>query len=395
MPTEDELSQVYQDIRPSLTEKDEREFFPWHKPRKHYLRIHQWCAELRALIKQNNYQEGDVLHYLGFPGEDFLDLRVLQGVCERAKVKLRYLGFDRTASYAGREFRFNLARHEVFKLGFIQTPSYVLKDDFCVLSNVRSIAYRETSKFRQFDVINIDLCDSIASPTDVEYPPYFDAIKRLCDLQVLGRTTPWVLFLTTRAVRDQIDTRTKDKLFNCVRCNIRDHSDFASALEKSLSLDDNKIKEEISDAAQLNHPALVNLFGLAIGKWLLQMMVDAVPKLRVRLLKSYSYRVETEEPDMLSLAFIFEPHVTLPVDKSGLTPAGISVGQAPDEKLLALDLLNAFCEVADIDSFLHTNEDTHNKMTDKCAELLESVHYDKEGYKKWVAKNRWTPQKRQ
>ena len=74
-------------------------------------------------------------------------------MCERAKIKLRYLGFDRTASYAGREFQFNLAKHEVFQLGFIQPPSYVLKDDFCVLANVQSIAYRETTKFREFDII--------------------------------------------------------------------------------------------------------------------------------------------------------------------------------------------------------------------------------------------------
>jgi hypothetical protein len=392
---EDELGQVYQDIRPSLTDKDSRKFFPWHKPRKHYLRIHQWCNEIQKLINLSKYQEGDVLHYLGFPGEDFLDLHVLKGVCDRAKVKLRYLGFDRTASYAGRDSQFHLNKHDVFKLGFIQAPSYVLKDDFCVLANIKSIAYQKTLSFHQFDIINIDLCDSIASPTDVEYPPYFEAIKRLCDMQVRGRTKPWVLFLTTRAVRDQIDTKTKQKLFNCVLSNIQDHSDFATALNNTLSLDDGKIKDEISDASPLDHTTLVNLFGLAIGKWLIQMMEEAVPKPRVGLLKSYSYRVETKEtkdPDMLSLAFLFEPQVATPVDKSGLTPSNAGRIETPDERQLAIDLLNKIREVTDIDSFLHANEETHTKMTDKCGELLKAVHYDMEEYRKWVEKNRWIPE---
>ena len=104
------------EIQPILTARDEKEFFPWHKPRKHYLRIHQWCAEVRKLITRNRYQEGDIVRYLGFPGEDFLDIRVLNGVCERANIRIKYLGFDSTASYAGREFEFNLSKHEVFQL---------------------------------------------------------------------------------------------------------------------------------------------------------------------------------------------------------------------------------------------------------------------------------------
>ncbi len=64
-----------QDITPTLTDREEKTFFPWHKPRKHYIRVNQWCAEVRSLIKANGYQAGDVIRYLGFPGEDFLDIR--------------------------------------------------------------------------------------------------------------------------------------------------------------------------------------------------------------------------------------------------------------------------------------------------------------------------------
>jgi hypothetical protein len=406
---DDELNRIYQDIEPSLTDKDERDFYPWHKPRKHYLRIHQWCAEVQKLIQHNNYQEGEVIRYLGFPGEDFLDIRVLRGVCEKAKVKLRYLGFDRSewkrqpstkpdaaaqlTGHSKREFLFNLAKHEVFNLGFIQMPSYVLKDDFCVLANVNSIAYRETSNFRDFDIINIDLCDSLASPSEVEYAPYFEAIKQLCDLQVTGRTTPWILFLTTRAIRDQLDRETKQKLFNCVLENVTSHGDFASELAKTLSLDYGKISGEIAETEKLDHGPLVSLFGLSIGKWLLKMMMEATPKLKVKLLKSYSYRVEIDEPDMLSLAFSFEPHVNKPVDRSGLTKAASTDNTNPDERQLAIELLQAFGGIQDIDEILHNDDALHTKMTDKCADMLASVHYDEDSYKKWVQEDRWCPSK--
>jgi hypothetical protein len=389
---EEALKRIFQpDIKPTLTDKEERKFFPWHKPRKHYLRIYQWCAEIRELINLNKYQDGDVLHYLGFPGEDFLDIRALQAVCTRANVRLRYLGFDSTAIYAGREFQFNLAKHEVYHLGFIHEHSSVLKTRIETLANESSIAYKRTARFREFDIINIDLCDSLASPTDKPHPPYFDAIKKLCDLQVTGRTRPWVLFLTTRAIRDQIDAATKWKLFDCVVRNIREHAEFATQLAEEFDLDDGKIRNELSDKEPLDHGTLVNLFGLSIGKWLLRMMLEATPKLRVRLLKSYRYRVEIDEPDMLSLAFMFEPVINPPLDRSGLTPATKEPDPKPNERQLAIDLLKAICGIGDIDQFLHENEDTHAKMVQKCGDLLATVRYDKDSYEKWVARNRWRP----
>jgi hypothetical protein len=378
------------DIQPTLSDRKDKEFFPWHRPRKHYLRVHQWCAEVRALITKIGYQDGDVVRYLGFPGEDFLDIRVLKGVCERAKVRIRYLGFDSTASYAGREFDFNLSKHEVFQLGCVHEHSRVLKTRLEQIANESSIAYRRTAKFRDFDIINIDLCDSMTSPTGGDYPPYFDAIKKLCDLQVAGRTQPWLLFLTTRAVRDQLDPPTKRKLFECVRANIGEHPDFASELAASLALDDVKIAAEISDQEPLDHGVLVNLFGLSIGKWLLKMMMEATPRLNVRLLKSYSYRVETPEPDMLSLAFLFDPAVARPVDRSGLSAPAPAAPQ-PSERQLALELLRGVSGILDIDQHLHDNDETHSKMAEKCGDLLTTVHYDKTKYDRWVEKTRWRP----
>ncbi len=172
--------------------------------------------------------------------------------------------------------------------------------------------------------------------------------------------------------------------------NVKESSEFAAKLLERLELDEKKIQQEMADKEQLAHNVLVSLFGLAIGKWLLRMMMGATPKLKVRLLKSYSYRVQIDEPDMLSLAFIFEPITVPSADKSGLTKP-TKAAEPPSEGELAVELLSNVCEIVDIDQKLHDDDTLRAKMEDKCGDLLATCHYDKASYKKWVHKNRWQP----
>lgn len=348
-------------------------------------------AEVRRLIKLNGYQAGDVLRYLGFPGEDFLDVRTLQGVCGPERIWVRYLGFDSTSTFAGAEFQFNLARHEVFELGFINEHSQVLKTRIETLVNKNSLAYQRASEYRDFDIINIDLCNSLAAPAEDPHPPYFEAIKALCDMQIAGRTRPWLLFLATRAIRDQFDSTTKWKLFDCVLRNIRESPQFAERLQQAFALNDDAIRRELRDSEQLAHSALVSLFGVSIGKWLLQMLFTAVPKIKVILLKSYSYRVAIDEPDMLSLAFRFEPITESATDTSGLTLVQASSSKRMPEWQLAVDLVSAVSDIVDIDQKLLDDPKLHAKMIDKCGDLLRTVHYDKDRYNAWAAEASWKP----
>ncbi len=183
---EDELLQgIYQrDIRPALEGIEARTFKPWHKPRKQYIRIYQWCAIVRRLIKQNGMQQGDILRYLGLPGEDLLDIRSLRGVCEPGGIWVKYLGFDSTANLSKGEFEFQLAQHEVARSGFINQHSRILKARIEHVANEASLAYKYASEYGDFDVINIDLCDSIAGPASLGKGPYFEAIRKLCHLQL-------------------------------------------------------------------------------------------------------------------------------------------------------------------------------------------------------------------
>ena len=180
---------------------------------------------------------------------------------------------------------------------------------------------------------------------------------------------------------------TKWKLFDCVLQNIRENSDFAEQLDSAFALDDSKIRKELAEKELLSHGVLVSLFGLSIGKWLLKMMTDASPRLKVRLLKSYSYRVRINEPDMLSLAFIFEPITSPAVDRSGLSRPSKNTTPPPSPTETEV------CAIADVDELLKADTALHDSITDAFGDLLATVHYDKARYLQWVADEGWKSKK--
>ena len=90
-------------------------------------------------------QKGDILRYLGLPGEDLLDIRSLRGVCEPGGIWVKYLGFDSTANLSKGEFEFHLAEHEVAQSGFINQHSRILKARIEHVANEASLAYKYTS----------------------------------------------------------------------------------------------------------------------------------------------------------------------------------------------------------------------------------------------------------
>jgi hypothetical protein len=388
---EDELLQgIYQpDLAATLEGVESRTFKPWHKPRKQYIRIYQWCAIVRRLIKQNGMQRGDILRYLGQPGEDLLDIRSLYGVCKPGGILLKYLGFDSTAKCPKGEFEFQLAQHEVAQLGFINQHSRILRARIEQVANEASLAYKYTREYGDFDVINIDLCDSLAGPVSLGKGPYFEAIKKLCQLQLAGRTRPWVMFVATRAGKEQLDDDLKFKLLNCLLGNINESAEFASKLREQLQIDDGAIQGEMSNSAPLTHELLVQVFGLSLGKWLIRLMMSGTPSVAVQLLNSYSYRVYGDEPDMLSLAFLFEPIIVHPVDRSGLTSPEARVSQGPTEIAQAVRFLLAVVGIEDVDKKLLGDRELHRKMIDKCGTLLEEAHYDKNSYQAWAVEASW------
>lgn len=377
---DDLLGEIYQgEIEPTLGLKSRMDFKPWLKPRKHYIRLHQWCHEARQLMRLIQTGDGGELRYLGLPGEDLLDIRVLKGVCQRAKITLKYLGFDSSL----RSPQLNLSRHEVNSGDFIHQSSRVLGDRLEALANLDSTAYQIADKHAPFDIINLDLCDSLTAGAKDDEIPNLEALRTLCDIQLKRRGQPWLLFLTTRTLRDGLDVTTKGRLLNKLVQNIRDYDEFSEHLREELALAEESVIKEMSKMT-LPDGEWFKAYVLAVAKWLLFYMAGQQNSVSVQLLPSYGYSVNPGQMDMASLAFLLSPRAAPRIDRSGLTKKRVSNQPAMDELELAKAIVGEIGKIVDIDEKLKNDSAMRQSMFEKCSRLLAPLRYDMKAYEKFA-----------
>ncbi len=377
----DEITQgIYQgEIRPSLESRARTQFKPWHKPRKHFLRLNQWCHETRKLLKQIKTDEGGELRYFGLPGEDLLDIRVLKGVCDRAKIKLRYLGFDSSLTST----QLNLSRHEVNSGEYIHPSSVVIADRLEKLGATDTIACQYVEKHAPFDVINLDLCDSVTALSKDGVIPNLEAIRTLCDIQIKRRGQPWLFFLTTRAIREELDSKTTERLFEQLFRNTKDN-EFSSSLNDKLGLSEVAIRTLCDATQKLNNESWLRAYVLALGKWLLHYMMANKHTVMVQMLPSYTYSVKRGTKDMASLAFYLNPNSEERNDDTGLTqPRAIKVS-TQSEVELARRIIDQVAALEDLDGKIQSDAELKKSMFKKCAALLSTLRYDLTAYEKFA-----------
>jgi len=356
------------------------DFKSWHKPRKQYIRLQQWCKEVEKLIGKLGLKEGRSLRYLGLPGEDLLDIRVLEGVCLKHDVRLRYLGFD--ASLTG--VATNLASHEVNGKSFIDPGSIVIGDKFEKLVEAGSVANRRVQDHGTFDVINIDLCGSVTKSDASGQFPSLEAIARLCESQIRSPGHPWLLFLTTRALQDEMTPDLGSKLFSAVLQNVSRHAAFRADLANRLSLDSALVEQMAACETRLEGQHWLYAYVLALSKWLLGLMLSSDYKVAVRLLTSYSYAVSDTGSDMASLAFFFEPGPVQFTDESGLTGVRPDTAVLSAEPELALELIEAVAAIQDLDAMMELDPDLHERYIQKTITLLAPLRYGAEAYRNFA-----------
>ena len=148
---------IFGDIEYAQPRTTQKEFKPWHKPRKQFVRRKQWSALLRRLYKDRDPE--DPLRYLGLPGTDLIDLRYLHDqFCRDNNRQLCFLGFNMEARPdSPAEIELNISLDEVSRLPNVDKQSAVLADDFRLVGNENSLAWSRTRQLGPFDVVNIDL----------------------------------------------------------------------------------------------------------------------------------------------------------------------------------------------------------------------------------------------
>lgn len=352
-----------------------KEFKPWHRPRKQFVRREQLSKLLQRLYA--NRDPGEPLRYLGLPGTDLLDLRYLyEQLCCTTGRPLRFLGFNSEAlpnNHAGVEL--NISLDEVRRLANVDRQSLVLHDDFRRIGNRDSIAWSWTRQLGPFDVVNIDLCDGLASDSPGRDGSVYDALGQLAALQARNHN-PWLLLIATRMNREVFDAEAEERIIKLFDRNVCNCEGFAEECEQLLNFDARAI-----DPATCSEADHLKLMIVAIAKWLARLVQVQAPS-RVELASTQGYRVNpvAAQMDLVTLALRVEPVIAVSPD--ALSPTSPTM---VDECATALAILKRSARRRNVDTILQQNPQEREQSIKEMERLLEQARYDPAAYRAWLA----------
>jgi len=413
-PDESEfIDEIVQDKLPAHTEPVCDTFLPWHRVRKEYIRQLQWNELIKRMIvrqwrrqlhqpeiewslEEQPERNHDIRHpaqmdldkvlkCLVIPGDDLLDIRALIRDIQHLKCAIRYIGFNESQGSHNQGTRVHIANNAVTSMPMVVRDSFVMQDRFETIRHVDSQAYRYLREYGPYHVVNLDLCGSIFPNTAKDSREYYDAILRLLGYQFEFQKTEWLLFITTMVKPAVVRHDTMRTLCIPTRNNIINYGDFAERIRELIP-----IEILIDEAIPLNHSVIndeqmLRLFGLALGKWLLNLCQQATPKWSMAMRRSYYYTISEENgAEMLSLAFEFKPNFSPPIDTTGMAGIELPPRIYPDECECAVRLVESITQIRDVDNELMNNPNLKNTLRDAQADLLEAAGYNRMAYLRWV-----------
>ena len=372
--TDDLSTEIFGAIDYAQPQPAPKEFKPWHKPRKQFVRRKQWSALLRRLYKGR--AAADPLRYLGLPGTDLIDLRYLhRQLCEENDRPLCFLGFNKEAQPGSNSHdELNVSLDEVRRLPNVDEQSAVLHDDFRLVGNENSLAWSHTQRLGPFDVVNIDLCDGLASDPPENDDSVYKAMDRLMAIQARN-SNPWLLVIATRIGRGMFHADAEQRLIGHFRRNVDTCEGFAEECGQLLESD-----AEAIDPATCSESDFLHLMVVAIGKWL-SVLVKAKAPSRVELASVQAYRINpaADEEDMVSLALRIKPVIAASQDALSPTP---SIQE--DECKTAKAILRRSAKRIDVDCILENRREVREELICETKRLLADARYDVTGYRAWA-----------
>jgi ribosomal protein L30E len=325
------------------------------------------------------------LRCLVIPGEDLLDVRALWRDVNQLNCFIRYLGFNESHDSNQRGTRVHVANNAVTSLPRVARDSRVLQDRFESIALQDSQALRYLKEYGPYHIVNLDLCGSIFPNTAKDPVEYYNALFRLLVYQFENQKTEWLLFITTMVEPAVVHPDNLQALCKPTRENYKKHNEFAAKLKSFLPENAFQNVEQSIDLSAFEEDQMVQLFGVALGKWVLALCQKAQPQWTVAMRKSFRYSVNRDKGAvMLSLAFALKPNITPPVDDTGMAKLNVPARKFPDERECAVKLAEAVSHIRDVDEFLSSNQELKTILRDSHADLLESAGYDRVAYLKWV-----------
>jgi hypothetical protein len=326
------------------------------------------------------------LRCLMIPGEDLLDIRALWRDVQPLNCAIRYLGFNESHGSDQEGTRVHISNNAVTSLPRISRDSCVIRDRFEAIASEDSQAYGYLRKYGPYHIVNLDLCGSMFPNTVKDSGKYYDAVLRLLTYQFAHQKDEWLLFITTMVEPSVIHEDGLKRLCGPTRDNYHDHADFADRVGRLIPATAFPVTEPFVCLSALSEEQLLQLFGVAFGKWLLALGHEAYPRWTIAMRPSYRYSINVEKGAvMLSLAFELKPNFVPPLDTTGMAQLAYQSKKMPDERECAVKLAESVANIRDVDLELASRPELRAELLVANASLLESAGYDRGAYVKWVS----------
>lgn len=365
----------------------QRSFAPWHEPRKQWVRLFQWRDEVERLLETVTFSTGaEILRYLGLPGEDMFDIRLLRELCEKRRIDLHYTGLVAAGGRADRD-QLNLSETAIKRLPNIRSSSHIVVDRFEAIGQPTP-AQNSVRASGPYHIVNADLTGHFAAKAfGGEGKTYVEALGEIIQIQTRSSRDPWLLFLTTRLDPNQVHASNMSAFIRAVQSNISSSETFREGMAELLMAEGDGLSQSLSNPENLSQETFKDLFCVSFGKWLLAYVQSGTPRQSVQMLESCYYSVKNRH-DMLSLGFLISPSHRSPGDIHGLLPVQQAQPE-PAEIELGLALLNSTKELFDLDSKIDGDPGLAEQMTVETLLLLAEANYPVQDggaeYRDWLS----------
>lgn len=375
-------------------------FLPWHRVRKQFIRKLQWNELTRRNVsgrwrpdlqrpsattdQRSLMHVAHPLRCLVIPGNHLLDVRSMWNEIQSLDCFVRYLGFNEGQGSGEVGTDVYVANNAVTALSGVLPDSQVIRDRFQSIAG-NSPAYNHLKRYGPYHVVNLDFCGSMFPNTVSAVQPYYEALNRLLQYQFAAQKTRWLLFITTMVEPGVVDKTLLERLCEPIHKNFL-KSDFAGRLE---TLCPSAVSEEggqkVIQLDKIDGEDLIRLFGVALGKWLLQLGQSASPTWTVGMRRSFRYsQNKNKGAAMLSLAFELTPNIAPPIDSTGMSGAVAPQKTFLSEVECAIRIADSVAAIGDVDAKLAADSGLRIKLRDEAANLMASAGFDRDAYTKWI-----------
>lgn len=367
---------------------------PWHRPRKQWVREQQWGRLIQEFLAAKLSAKEGVLQYLTLPGPDLLDVRLVAKLCASVGYQLKLLGFNDSGSDASSANKATEVANAAYSAdesltplwmnGSVSRDSFIYRDSVHSLAEPKSIGMTRLAQMGSMDVINLDLCNSLAclEPEGTD-PTNYEAVRALFDFQRHHRHKPFLVFLTTRTDPSRVNPRAFERLVDRMLANCQD-TRFNTRLFEHFGFSKHHLtafRERRNPQPPARFFPRIVLMGLS--KWMLGLLLGGSPKWKIELLSSCEYSVHRRGGrEMLSICYQCEMIKTNAIDGTKLSGTSIVTTAALQEIDYALTILKSAANVFDLDEYIVAKK-AYGPLVDSSADLMADAGYDRAAYMDW------------